>query len=162
MKGSDIPELTARAVVDAPPEKVWALVSDCGNYKETMPNIMDSKLVSSTPGSSEGDGEIRVCQIVTDLPFPLPDLMSKTRVVHTIEPGKRWQRAWTLLEGDYEKNEGMWRVEPFGGDGSRSLVTYVLSARPKIFLPAGMIASVSEGKIPEMMKNVRARTAGRP
>jgi ribosome-associated toxin RatA of RatAB toxin-antitoxin module len=152
--GSDVPEATVRAVVDAPPEKVWAIVSDCGNYKTNMPNILESKQVSST---MTPEGEIRECRVVADLPFPFPDLVSHTRGVHTIEPGKRWQRTWKLLDGDYERNSGIWRVEPFGDDGKRSLVTYVLDAKPKVPLPSSIIKAISFGKLPEMIENVRKK-----
>lgn len=157
LPGSDVPQAVARAVVDAPPEKVWAVVSDCARYQSTMPGILESKLVSS---NRKPDGsEIRVCRVVTDLPFPFDDLVSVTRGVHVVEPGRLWQRSWTLVEGDYERNNGSWRVEPFGTDGRRSLVTYIVHAKPKMALPTSMIVAASHGKLRQMMKNLREQLA---
>ena len=160
--GSDIPEATVRAVIDAPPEIVWSIASDCANYKTTMPSIEDSRMVSSTPATA-ADGalatEVRVCRVVAHLPFPFPNLVSLTRGVHVVEPGKRWQRTWHLVEGDYERNDGKWLIEPFGDDGKRALATYVIEAKPKIFLPASLIANVQQGKLPEMMRNLRTKSA---
>ena len=161
--GSPIPEATVQAVVDAPPEKVWAVVSDCANYKTTMPSIAESTQVRvEKPTAADGDAvEVKLCRVVADLPFPFPDLMSVTRGVHRIEPGKRWQRQWKLVEGDYVRNEGEWRLEPFGDDGKRTLVTYVILAQPKIALPDSLVAAIEEGRLPEMMRNLR-RKLGAP
>jgi ribosome-associated toxin RatA of RatAB toxin-antitoxin module len=160
--GSDVPEATVRAMIDARPEKVWAIVSDCSRYKQTMPNIADSQLLKMERGPGPGGhGDVTVCRVTADLPFPFQDLVSVTRAVHTVEPGRRWQRQWQLVEGDYERNLGMWRVEPFGADSARSLVTYVIDAKPKVLLPSALVTSISHGKLPEMMKNVRARVQER-
>src|SRR5687768_14802652 len=64
--GTDIPIATAKAVVDAAPEKVWAIVSNCARYKESMPSIVSSKMLSK-------EGNIVMCRVVADLPFPFDD-----------------------------------------------------------------------------------------
>lgn len=157
--GNDIPESTVRAVVDAPPDVVWSIVSDCANYKTTMPSIADSRVVSSVP-PTEREGpdavEVKTCRVVAHLPFPFPDLVSVTRGVHTIVPGKKWQRAWMLVEGDYDRNQGRWLLEPAG---DKTLVTYTIDAKPKVFLPAGLVAAIQQGKLPELMQRVRAKAA---
>ena len=157
--GSDIPEATTRAVIDAPPELVWSIVSDCANYKSTMPSIAESTQVKTEkPSASDGDAvEVKTCRVVAALPFPFPNLTSITRGVHRIDPGKRWCRAWKLVEGDYLKNEGMWVVEPYGDH--KSLVTYVIEAQPKIPLPASLVASIEQSRLPEMMENLRKKAA---
>ena len=160
--GSPIPEATTKAVVDAAPEAIWTIISDCANYKTTMPSIEDSKQVfSGPPTAADGENavEVRNCRVVADLPFPFPDLVSVTRGVHRVVPGKSWQRQWKLVEGDYVVNEGMWLLEPFGDTGDRTLVTYVIHAQPKIFLPDSLVTSIEESRLPEMMKNLRAKAA---
>lgn len=155
--GSDVEEATAKAVIDAAPEKVWALVSACAGYKHNMPSIVESAELSRVP-AKESDGpnavEITKCKVVADLPFPLSDLTSVTRGVHTIEPGKLWRRQWTLIEGDYTRNEGSWTLVPWG-DGTKTLATYRIHAEPKVPLPAPLMASVQQGKLPEVMKKLR-------
>jgi len=150
--GEDIPVATARAIIDAPAEKIWALVSNCAKYKETMPNILESEMVSKNEN-------IVVCRVVADLPFPFPDLKSKTRGVHTVEPGVKYQRAWKMVEGDYKKNEGFWLVEPRGDN--KSLVTYRIDAHPNVALPSWMVANISAGKLPEVMQRIRKLATGK-
>ncbi len=158
--GSPIPEATVRAVIDAPPEKVWSVVQDCANYKTTMPNIAASVEVSrEKPVAADGPdaAEVRTCRVVADLPFPFADLTSVTRGVHRIVPGKSWSRTWQLVSGDYVTNEGHWLVKPWGEDGKQSLVEYRIHAVPKVSLPDWLVSAIEEGKMPEMMKNLRKR-----
>ncbi|HEY4220566.1 MAG TPA: SRPBCC family protein [Myxococcota bacterium] len=160
---SPIPEATVKAVVSAPPELVWKIVSDCANYKDTMPSIASSVQVKSEkPSAADGDTavEVKLCRVVASLPIPFPNLTSVTRGVHLVDPGKRWERKWKLVEGDYLKNEGSWIVEPYAG-GSKSLVTYIIEAQPKIALPDWLVASAEQSKLPDMMKNIREKAAAR-
>jgi ribosome-associated toxin RatA of RatAB toxin-antitoxin module len=155
---SPIPEATVTAVVDAPPEIVWSLVSDCANYQRTMPNIADSVEVKR---ETLDDGtEVKTCRVVAALPFPFPNLTSLTRGVHRVEPGKSWSRTWSFVSGDYVKNEGGWKITPVD-DGKRSRVEYTIEAQPKIALPDWLIADVEESKLPQLMKNLRAEAAAK-
>ncbi len=159
--GSDMKEATAKAVIDAPPELVWGIVSDCANYKATMPSIVESGVLKTEkPQASDGPlaVEVRHCRVVADLPFPFSDLVSITRSVHTIDPGKRWRRQWTMIGGNYTRNDGDWTVEPWG---AKSLATYRIHAEPKVPLPGGMLTSIQEGKLPEVMTKLRATSAKR-
>lgn len=156
--GSSVDEAVASAVVDAPPEVVWSIVSDCANYKHTMPSILESAaLKSEKPTSADGPNavEIRFCRVVADLPFPFADLVSVTRGVMTIDPGKQWRRKWAFLEGDYNVNNGSWTVVPWGSDGKKSLATYSITADPKVPLPGPMLASIQQSKLPEVLSRLR-------
>jgi ribosome-associated toxin RatA of RatAB toxin-antitoxin module len=154
---SPIPEATVTAVVDAPPDVVWSLVSDCANYKRTMPSIADSVEVKR---ETLDDGtEVKTCRVTAALPFPFPNLTSLTRGVHRVEPGKSWSRTWTFVSGDYVKNEGHWKITPAGAN--QSLVEYTIEAQPKIGLPDWLIADVEKSKLPQLMKNLRAEAAAK-
>jgi hypothetical protein len=43
VKGSDMPRITAKAVLSLPPEKIWAIISDCSKYKGRMPRVAARK-----------------------------------------------------------------------------------------------------------------------
>ena len=76
--GSDMDELTAHAIIKAPPAKLWKIISKCDDYHKNMPSIASSKQLSVT------NGVIR-CELVVDLPFPMDDLRSVTDAKHTIK-----------------------------------------------------------------------------
>jgi thiol-disulfide isomerase/thioredoxin len=73
---SPVPEQRAKkvhleAVIDASPDKVWAIVTDCANFKHTMPRTTKSVELSR-------EGGVVVCQSTVDLTWPLPDLVGTT------------------------------------------------------------------------------------
>lgn len=141
---------SARAVIDAPPEKVWPLVWNCARFAETMPSIAKSEMVSH-------EGNTAVCRVVADLPFPMADLTSVSRAVVTVEPGVRWHREWKMIEGDYEVNQGSFTLLPWGT--GKTLAIYRIDARPKIPLPEWVLAKAQSDRLPEMMGRLRKHAA---
>lgn len=155
VKDSETPVNVATAVIDAPPEAVWKIVSHCADYPTTM-----VKIAAAEEQKREGDENssfITVCKVTADLPFPLPDLTSVSRAVHTVEPGVKYVRAWKLVSGDYDINEGSWTVLAID-DGKRSKVTYRLRAKPKMMLPESMLAGFTKDTLPAVMKNLQEKT----
>ncbi|MEN9799752.1 MAG: hypothetical protein RL653_3449 [Pseudomonadota bacterium] len=152
--GTDMPLSQLEGVVEAPPEAVWAIVSACGNYAKHFQRILASEELTR-------EGNVVTCKVTTDMPFPLSDLTSINRAVHTVEPGKRWKREWKLVEGDYEFNQGSWELTPFRGDPKRTLARYRLHAQPKVGLPQGIIRAAQGGNLPNVMNRLRELTKGR-
>jgi ribosome-associated toxin RatA of RatAB toxin-antitoxin module len=150
--GSDVPRAKMKAVIDAPPHKVWAIVEKCGDYSKTMPRIAASKELWR-------DGGTVVCEVTVDMPFPLTNLTSRTQATLTVEPGVRYERRWKLLSGDYRVNEGYWRLEPFAGDPERTLASYELYADPKIAVPQSFINSAQQKSLPKSVLGLREQTA---
>lgn len=145
-----VPTSVARAVIDAPPEKVWPLVWDCSRFARTMPLIAESELVEHT-------GNTTVCRVVTDLPFPLPDLTSVSRAVLEVEPGVRWRRSWKLIDGDYSVNQGSFTLVPWGA--GKTLAVYQIAARPKVPVPDALLAKAQTDRLPELMARLRKHAA---
>lgn len=147
IKGSDLPESTMKAVVDSPPANVWAFLKDCNKYKRHLPRTKSSKQLSRK-------GNVIVCRVEIDMPWPLDDLWSRTKAVHTVR-ADYYRRAWTLIDGTYTKNTGSWTVVPFGKDGKRSLVTYKVHAVPTTGVPKWMQRKASKSTLPSVMEAVR-------
>lgn len=152
--GSETPFAVAEAVVDAQPEVVWEIVSHCNDYVKNMVKIAASKELERK--GDESSSFTTLCEVTADLPFPLSDLVSVSRAVHTVEPGKSWQRKWAFVRGDYEINEGAWILKAIAG-GEKTLVTYRLRAKPNIPLPASMLANFTKDTLPAVMKNLQAK-----
>ncbi len=151
LEGSSVPRVTAVGVIEAPPEKVWAIIEDCANYSKNMVRIGASKLI-------ERDGGTFICEVTADLPWPVPDLTSRTRAVHTIEPGVLWQRKWSMISGDYHKNEGSWTLTPYKGEPGRTKAQYQIHVEPKIHVPDSFIASGQRKSLPDLFEKLRGLT----
>lgn len=148
---SDTPFYVARGVVEAPPARVWAIVADCGRYRETMVRVAASTLVSRNDAAT-------VCRLQMAMPFPLPNLTAVTRATHRAEGG-RFTREWQLVEGDFALHEGSWVLEPFEGDSNRTLVTHRARVRPKLPVPEMLLAGSKKETLKETLENLRRQLA---
>ena len=127
VKGAPVPRVRAYILIDAPPQKMFTLIDRCGDYKKIMPRMPLSRELSRK-------GREVVCKVQIKLPMFLGTLNSVTRGVHTVGP-PAWGRAWTLVSGDYKRNVGRWRLNPYKGNPNVTLVEYVLHAVPDLSLP---------------------------
>jgi ribosome-associated toxin RatA of RatAB toxin-antitoxin module len=152
--GSDVPWSIVEATIPAPAPLVWGIVSNCNDYKKNMPSIAGARELSRTGDPSSSF--TTVCEVTADFPFPLSDLTSVSKAVHTVEPGKRYVRAWTMISGDYDYNEGSWTVVAV--DDRTSRATYRLRVRPKMPVPDSMLGSFQAGTMPKIIEKLRARS----
>ncbi|HXK24685.1 MAG TPA: SRPBCC family protein [Myxococcota bacterium] len=147
LPGEPMPFLTMRGVVDAPPAAVWDVVSHCGLYRGRMPRIVDSEELASD------GGRVR-CRTVVETAWPMSNLTSITRALHTVAPGV-WKREWALESGDYVFNEGSWTLTPFDDAATRTLVVYRLHAEAKVPVPLVMQQIAQKHALPETLEAVR-------
>jgi len=146
--GSSAPRIQVRAVMDLPPRKIWQIVSDCATYKDHLPRVAASRLVSR-------EGNKFTCEVTIAMPFPLSNLTGVTEAVHE-ESEKGMTRRWKLLRGDYKVNEGSWEVRPIDKSGTSSLVIYNIHAEPNTAVPDWIRESAQKKALPEMIERVRA------
>ncbi|MSP91513.1 MAG: hypothetical protein EXR79_06890 [Myxococcales bacterium] len=145
--GCDLPEVTAQAVVDAPPEKVWRIIDDCNQYKRHMPRVSASKEL-------ERKGTTIQCEVTVDMPFPLSDLTAVTQAEHVVGP-PRWSRTWKLVRGDYDRNEGAWTLTAFDAAATRTRVTYRLLVAPKTLVPNALVKKAQLSTLRDLMNRLR-------
>lgn len=150
VKDSSTPMVVVRAIVDSPPAKVWAVVSDCAHYKERLPRIAASRLVKK-------EGNKHTCEVTLAMPFPLSNLTAVTEAVHE-ESDKGMTRRWKMVSGDYKFNTGSWEVKPHKG-GAASLVTYKVHAEPNSAVPDFIKEMAQKKSLPEMIARVREEAA---
>jgi ribosome-associated toxin RatA of RatAB toxin-antitoxin module len=155
--GSSAPTYVAEGVVDAPPAAVWALVSRCADYVKNMPSIAASRELSRS--GDEHSKFTAVCEVTADVPFPFSDLTSVSRATLTVDDRNgNYSRAWTMIRGDYDVNEGSWRLVPVDS-GARTKVTYRIKVKPRLPLPDSLIASTQKTRLPQVIQYLRERTA---
>ncbi|MCA9518697.1 MAG: SRPBCC family protein [Myxococcales bacterium] len=152
--GAKTPRLVLHAVVDAAPEKVWDVISKAERYPGFMPRIKKAE-------NLDVQGDRLKTRTVFDMPFPLPNLTATTRVTHTVVPGESWTRAWTLDSGDYHRNEGSWRLTPFGDGPGRTLARYEVLVEPKVPIPKKLQATVQERALPGLVDAIRGEVRKR-
>lgn len=152
VKGSEIPAATVRAVVDAPPAKVWKIIENCKRYTKTMMRVKKAKEVSRK-------GNVVVCNVVVDMPWPIDDLQALTKAVHTVRKDKYYQRKWSLISGDYKTNKGSWTLTPFDKAGKRTMVVYKAHAVPKISVPKWIQRAAAKSTFPKLLKHLRKQVA---
>lgn len=153
--GSELPRATVWAVIDAPLARIWAVIDRCADYKRTMVRVLASEELSRK-------GDVVTCRITVDMPWPFDDLTATTRATHTIDPGKRHRRAWTLVEGDYKRNEGSWTFVPWQGAAERTLAIYSVHAEPNIAIPVAIQRRASRTTLPNLITQLRKVSGAKP
>ena len=147
-----IPTATAEAIVDAPPERVWAIIDRCADYKDNLVAILASRELSRS-------GNTRRCEVTVDTPFPMPNLTALTEATIAIVPGKSWRRTWVLVSGDYRVNNGGWTLTPAAGQ--RTHVIYTVTAQPTMAVPPFALRMGQKQAIPQLIEKLEAAARGK-
>jgi ribosome-associated toxin RatA of RatAB toxin-antitoxin module len=150
--GSSVPKIVARAVLDVPAKKIWAIVSDCAHYKGRMPRVVAAEELKK-------EGNVHTCKVTIDMPFPLSNLTAVTEATHQ-ESDAGMSRRWKLVSGDYKINNGSWEVKPLP-DGS-SLVVYSVHAEPNTNVPDWIREAAQKKTLPELFERVKTEAGKLP
>ena len=174
--GGGILSGTARVIVAAPVEQVWAVLLDAGKFHEYMPRYLASDLVGGDVAEraralgwgraelekaaaenrlKEWPGDTVFFYNVLDMPFPVSDRwylleMVRDNVSHTIQ--------WNMVAGNMKENYGGWVLESAGPD--RTLVTYFTCSDPGISLPNFMLDIGLKSALPGVVAGLRKRVMG--
>lgn len=146
----------AAGKIDAPPERVLAVLADVAAYKETMPHTEVSELIKR-----EGN-DIWLYSVIN------PPLGSRRdyAVKITLWQGKdgvlgtRWVPANEVAPPPkdgvvrVERNEGSWTLTPLDG-GMRTGAIYILQVDPGGSVPKWIIEKTNRSSVPDAFKAVR-------
>lgn len=150
--GSPVPRVVVRGIIEVAPAQVWKHIDQASSYTEFMPRTKEAVELSR-------DGDIIRSRVTIEMPFPLKNMTAITQARHTVEEGKRYERAWELVEGDYHTNQGSWVLVPYAGDANRTLVTYQVHAHPKMRIPKKIQALAQERSMPRIIEALRQRVS---
>lgn len=152
LKKYEVPEVVVKAVIKAPPDKVWDVVSHCGRYYRTMPRIKRSEEVYR-------QGNIVKCKVTVDVPFPYSDTTALTRCVHKIDKEKgSYLRTWSLIKGDYKLNQGSWKLTRYKGKPDQTYAVYRAIAQPNAYVPGWIKSMAQKSSLPKMVERIRSLT----
>lgn len=127
---------TASTEIDAPIDRVWAIVQDV----EAAPGWQKG-IDSMQALERDGEGRATRCETVTDAKVKV----FKARVSFDYEPPTRL--SWTQEQGDLKSMAGSWQLEDLGG--ARTRATYALRADP-----GALIGRFLKGALEEKMRGV--------
>ena len=162
--GSEVKEVKAVGQVDAPPAKVFEVVTDYEHQVGNMPYVQDQAVFSRT------DRDVTFWAVAD---FPLVsrrDWVLKSRLQKNL-PGGVYRAEWAPVEVPgvpppengvvrLKINSGSWTAEPIDG-GRRSLATYQLLTDPGGSIPKFMANKANTKALPELFEKVRKRAEGK-
>ncbi len=139
----------AMGVIDAPTSEVWPVVRDCEHFSLFLPSTRSS--------SRKTEGTDDICFDEIALPFPLANLWADTKSVARESPVGHFKREWSFVRGTYKRNRGSWTVVPWGADGKKSLVVYLVDSDPAILVPEFILRAAQGGSLPQVFVGIRKR-----
>lgn len=150
--GSRVKQGVAIGIVDAPPDRVYRVITDNANFAEFMPYVKESTV------EPQPDGSIINYQYL-NLPF-VADREYRIRIVNTTrETGGAVIResAWTYVKGsgNIDENHGAWRLIEF--PPGKTLVIYEVLTDPGGMIPTFLKNSATQRSLSALLKSVRQR-----
>jgi Polyketide cyclase / dehydrase and lipid transport len=146
-----IKEGTVIGLIDAPPERVFKIVTDNDNFEEFMPYVTQSDVEQGEEGAIINYQHL-------DFPFPVGDRYYKINIINTIESKKRGQvfiSAWTYVKGsgNIDDTYGSWILEEY--NKGKTLVTYIVCTDIGGWIPSWAQNMATEIALPEIIERVR-------
>ena len=155
--GTDVREVRAVGEVDAPPERVYDVLTDFEHYAEFMPYLEDSKVIRRTQDV-----------VVTWAIMNAPMVSRRDWVVQVkLDPEHKTGTSWTVSKegpGASDRavrltvNEGSWKLEPLDG-GKRTRATYYLFTDPGGSIPTWIANKANTSALPDLFEAIRKRSA---
>lgn len=112
--------------VDAAPDTVWAIINDFPSYPKWIGEVKKCEI------TKKDGGKIDVAFKISSFPVTIEYF-----IAHDYDMANRWG-TWTLdytKESDLDDSVGFWRVTPYQGDATRSLVEYSVDVKIKGWVP---------------------------
>lgn len=133
----------ARALIAAPPARIWAVITDYDHYRDFMPLTTVSEVKKR-----EGNQVL----FYTELSTPVKTICYTIRL--TLDEAKG-AVDWTLVDGNLKSNEGSWRLEPYGA--GETYVVYTCFVAPGFPIPGFLLNKITQGTMPDLIAAVRKR-----
>ncbi|OYW27108.1 MAG: polyketide cyclase [Caulobacter sp. 12-67-6] len=131
--------------IDAPPELVWKIMTDCATARKMMANVTGCRILS---GDQARGWDVREHVTRRNLIFPGMRIVFRS----DYEPHRRIR--FNLVEGDLKLQQGEWRLQPLrGGKGTR--VFYENRLAVDWPAPKAMIREALRKDTPKVLVNLR-------
>ncbi len=145
----DRPRGRVRAAVriSAPPETIWAVITDCREALQFVPGLKLCRRVDGAPDGRWADIEQEI-HYSWFLPTVDNVLRADCDRPHRID--------FHRLSGDLKQEEGSWLLTP-SPDGSATLVEYEMYLDPGFWIPQWLITRTLRKDLPAALAGLRER-----
>jgi coenzyme Q-binding protein COQ10 len=129
-------------VINAPPEKVFAVITDYEKYPEFLPEVKKVKV-------EFGAGNVKEVSYTVDIKAKVITYTLK----HTARPPD--ELAWTMVRGEMMKgNDGTWILKPVP-EGTEA--TYKIDLKLGALVPSMVERMLAEQSLPGLLANFKKR-----
>ena len=165
----DVKQVTAQAIITAPPHVVRAVIADLERYPAFMPYVKDSRVLSREP-----TGDVLNYQ---RLSFGIPFVQDRHYVIRIAERRSRdpdgrsaFAFIWRLEAGlppgvspdaavRVSVNNGYWDLRPVKDSDGSTAVRYCVFTDPAGALPKWIVGMANTEAVPELFAAVAAEAA---
>jgi carbon monoxide dehydrogenase subunit G len=130
--------------IEARPETVWAVITDCGRAPKFVPNMESCRIVERGPKD-----RWQVRETVLNI-----TLLPRIRSLSRLEFGKDRRISFKKAgDSDMRIAEGEWRVEPLA-KGKAARLGYDAVLALNMAVPHFLVETVAHRDLPALMKNI--------
>ena len=138
-----MPQVEREIVINAPPEKVYEVITDYESYPQFLPEIVGVETLSR----NDGEAVIR---------FELELIMRISYTLRLKENGKDGVH-WTLEEAKLmDANTGSWELRS-GGEPGTTHVRYGLEIKLRGLIPKSVSSKLTEITLPQTLQRFKER-----
>ncbi len=146
----------ARVLVTASPDAVWQVLTDYANLSKFIPNMTSSKIL-------ENRGDRKVIEQVDSRQVFIVSIVSRTKL--SIQETNLKQIDFRLVDGDLDKMEGYWKMEPVSavplGIPSQVLITYTVNAQPNNSTPSDAFYGIFKEALGDTLQAIKKEVKSR-
>jgi coenzyme Q-binding protein COQ10 len=137
---------TRSIVINAPPEKLFDVITDYDKYGEFLSEV-------KKVWTSERKGnEVKVHYEV--------DVIKTIHYTILVKEERPTRMSWTFVEGEVMKdNKGSWVLEPDGKGGTKA--TYTVEMALGALVPKAIVTKLAETSLPKMLESFKRRAESR-
>lgn len=138
---------TRSIVINAPPERVFDVVSDYERYPEFLSEV------KSIRTSGRQGNQVNIHYEV--------DVMKRIRYTLRMTEDRPRGLQWTFVEGEVMKdNTGGWVLEPLPDGMTKA--TYTVDVALGLLVPRPLVTAMVESSLPKMLQSFKKRIESTP
>ena len=137
--------VAATILIEAPVERIWQVMTDCGEIPTFVPGVESCQIMSSGPDWEVIKHEVKWIWL-------LPKFQYVFRA--TYQPNK--QIDFVRIDGDLKAMQGIWRLSP-GRINTQTIVHYQVYLDPGFLVPQWLVRRALKKDLPAVLTALRSK-----